>query len=111
MKCQAWVDPAKFNKKGLPTPRASIGAYTLDWDRYLSEVKGTLREKREQQKRRAVRCGGKLEVSMYADCGDEGTDGVEVEVRCNQCQEYIHSVGLNSEVAEQWLQDRLDAMN
>lgn len=110
MKCQSWVDPHKFNKKNLPTLRALIGPYRMDWDLVLRDVKGTRREKLEQQRARAIRCGGRLTFSMYADCGEEGSDGVEVDVRCELCHEYVHAVGLNSEVVEQWVQERLDAM-
>jgi hypothetical protein len=110
MKCQAWVDPDKFNKKGKPTARSSIGTYHLDWDRFISEVKGTLRTKREAQRARAVRCGGHLTFSMMVEYDEGGeTGGIETEVRCDNCQEYLHGLGLNSEVVEQWIQERLDA--
>lgn len=110
MKCQAWVDPAKFNKKDMPSPRAFIGSYTLDVARYLGEVKGTLHAKRVAQMERALRCGGHLTVSIYADSDEEGYTGkVEVEVYCDDCHEYNHLIGLNAEVVEQWIQERLDA--
>lgn len=112
MKCQSWVDPAKFNKKGFSTPRAVIGTFSMDWDLVLSQAKGTRREKLEQQRARAVRCGGRVTISLYAECDDEyGSGGVETDLRCGQCQEYVHAVGLNPEVAEQWIQERLDAMD
>jgi len=43
---------------------------------------------------------------------DEGgcTDSIEVDLRCADCQEYVHAVGLNSEVVEQWIQERLDSV-
>lgn len=110
MKCQSWVDPARFNKKKLPGLRSMIGTYTLDWDRYVNEVKGTLREKREAIRARAVRCGGHLTFSISADCGEEASDSVYIDLHCEWCGEYDHSVGLNSEVVEQWIQERLDGM-
>jgi len=109
MKCQSWVDPQKFNKKGKPRPRSVIGTYRMDWDRYLSEAKGSRREKLEAVRARAVRCGGRLHVYLGADCDELGTQGVEVDVRCENCMDYVHSVGLNEEVVEQWIQERLDA--
>lgn len=110
MKCQSWVDPAKFRKDGTPGLRSMIGTYLLDWDRYVEEVKGTLREKRETIRARAVRCGGHLTFAISADCDEQAASDLYVDLRCEWCGEYVHSVGLNAEVVEQWIQERLDAM-
>jgi hypothetical protein len=110
VKCQSWVDPERFNKKGKPSPRSVVGTYRLDWDHYLTLVKGTWLEKRKALRERAVRCGGHLVFSMYADCGEGSNNAVEIDLHCENCGEYVHSVGLNVEVVEQWIQERLDSL-
>lgn len=111
MKCQSWVDPPKFSKKtGRPTPRALIACYGVDWDYALSMQRTPQWRKRlAAQIERAVRCGGRVEFVMYADCDDEGGE-IYAEIRCHDCGEIIHAIGMNSETVENWIQAQLDGL-
>jgi hypothetical protein len=113
VKCQSWVDPAKFNKKGLPTPRSLIGTHLMIPDIALScyDKQPKQRAKLAEAIKRMVRCGGRVEFSMspeYDEGGDTGN--IDAGIQCSLCGETSHPVVVNSETVERWIQERLDAM-
>lgn len=113
MKCQSWVDPAKFNKKGLPTPRALIGTHLMIPDIALSNYDKQPKEraKLEAAIKRMVRCGGRVEFDMSVEYDEGGdTGGIDAGIQCSLCGETSHPIVVNSESVEQWIQERLDAM-
>lgn len=112
MNCQAWVDPLKFNKKGEPTARAVLAPYNGSLEFALTHAKSEKQKtKLREAWKRAVHCGGHVLFSTWAESDEDGfPDGVNAELRCVQCREYIHHVGMNSEIVGQWIQERLDAM-
>lgn len=112
MKCRSWVDPTKFNKKGLPTPRALIGSHLMKPDIALSyyDKQPKQRAKLEQAIKRMVRCGGCVEFSMSSEYDEGGDTGnVDAGIQCSRCGETSHPIVVNSETVERWMQERLDA--
>lgn len=113
MKCQSWVDPTKFNKKGLPTPRSVIGSYLMIPDIALSyyDKQPKQRAKLAEAMKRMVRCGGRVEFWMGVEYDEGGDTGeIDANLRCVNCGETSHPITMNSEIAEQWIQERLDTM-
>lgn len=112
MKCQSWVDPAKFNKEGVPTPRSVIGTYALTPEHALEQFATSPKQQAKLRDAitRMVRCGGRVEFWMVAGFDEGGyTSSIDANLCCVNCGETVHALKIDSEIAEQWIQERLDA--
>lgn len=116
MKCQAWVDQTKFNKRtGRPTTRSLIGTYALDWVMWL-EQRGGKNSKRLMRaaeiRRNAIRCGGWVEFSVYSGCDCEsyscGGCAIEITLQCADCGVTQHPFMVDEDTVTCWVQERLD---
>lgn len=107
MKCEAWVNPAKFSKKfNRPTARAVIGLDTFDWNWWCDPKHSNAKQAAKFVALRlaAVLCGGPIKVDLYVSGGGDGEyyDDTELNIDyvCDWCNSPTKPANLPKDIEE-----------